>query len=252
MEATERAGAFSRRGGQIGDVEADHLRSRAGGLPRASGTSARSGTSPSHRPSACSLRPQIAHNPARSLPAGPARRSPPDERGRWARRGQRSRLHQEDRDVPAVLKAISRGGRHGREHTPCASDNAILLDMKNRSNRGGKHGEVWSKAPRWLLWRHGKSAASPRRRPIFIPPFRVGSRLPPLKPLIRRRSDRCCAGASAAGPGAGCRSQPLLRDRLALMAAETCVSMTGRREDQASLRDVAHLTRPGDHPVPRA
>ncbi len=105
----------------------------------------------------------------------------------------------------------------------------------------------------WLLWRHGKSAASPRRRPIFIPPlpgwiaaassetldqaaFRSGAALAHLQQVL----------ALDAVP------QPLLRDRLALMAAETCVSMTGRREDQASLRDVAHLTRPGDHPVPRA
>ena len=42
----------------------------------------------------------------------------------------------------------------------------------------------------------------------------------------------------------------LLRDRLALMAAETCVAITGRREGQAALRDAVHLTRAGDNTGP--
>lgn len=44
--------------------------------------------------------------------------------------------------------------------------------------------------------------------------------------------------------------QALWRDRLALLAAEGCVAMTGRREGQGALRDAAHLTRAGDHPGP--
>jgi hypothetical protein len=44
--------------------------------------------------------------------------------------------------------------------------------------------------------------------------------------------------------------QALWRDRLALAAAETCVSLAGRREGTGALRDAVHLTRPGDDPGP--
>lgn len=44
--------------------------------------------------------------------------------------------------------------------------------------------------------------------------------------------------------------QSLWRDRQALAAAEVCVGCSGRREDQAALRDAVHLIRPGDHPGP--
>lgn len=44
--------------------------------------------------------------------------------------------------------------------------------------------------------------------------------------------------------------QALWRDRLALMAAEACMAMTGRREGQRALRDAVHLTRAGDNPGP--
>jgi len=43
---------------------------------------------------------------------------------------------------------------------------------------------------------------------------------------------------------------PLLRDRLALHAAEACMIRTGRPERATDLRDAAHLTRPGDLPGP--
>ncbi|MFC4730141.1 DUF1403 family protein [Salipiger abyssi] len=42
----------------------------------------------------------------------------------------------------------------------------------------------------------------------------------------------------------------LLRDRLALSAAEACLTSSGRPERAADLRDVLHLLRPGDHPGP--
>ncbi|ASM74521.1 MULTISPECIES: DUF1403 family protein [Roseobacteraceae] len=42
----------------------------------------------------------------------------------------------------------------------------------------------------------------------------------------------------------------LLRDRLALWAAEACVVHTGRPERAADLRDAVHLLRPGDQPGP--
>ena len=42
----------------------------------------------------------------------------------------------------------------------------------------------------------------------------------------------------------------LLRDRLALCAAEACVAFSGRPERQAELRDAVHLLRPGDLPGP--
>jgi hypothetical protein len=42
----------------------------------------------------------------------------------------------------------------------------------------------------------------------------------------------------------------LLRDRLALCAAEACVAFSGRRERAGELRDAAHLLRPGDLPGP--
>ncbi len=44
--------------------------------------------------------------------------------------------------------------------------------------------------------------------------------------------------------------QDLLRDRLALMAAEACVGFSGRMERAADLRDALHLVRPGDLPGP--
>ncbi|MFY1709428.1 DUF1403 family protein [Tritonibacter scottomollicae] len=42
----------------------------------------------------------------------------------------------------------------------------------------------------------------------------------------------------------------LLRDRLALRAAEACVAFSGRPERTAELRDAIHLLRPGDLPGP--
>jgi hypothetical protein len=44
--------------------------------------------------------------------------------------------------------------------------------------------------------------------------------------------------------------QALLRDRLALRAAEACVAFAGRPERARELRDAAHLLRPGDLPGP--
>ena len=44
--------------------------------------------------------------------------------------------------------------------------------------------------------------------------------------------------------------QALLRDRLALRAAEACVAFSGRSERAGELRDVVHLLRPGDLPGP--
>ena len=42
----------------------------------------------------------------------------------------------------------------------------------------------------------------------------------------------------------------LLRDRLALAAAEACVTFSGRPERSEALRDTLHLLRPGDLPGP--
>lgn len=44
--------------------------------------------------------------------------------------------------------------------------------------------------------------------------------------------------------------QALLRDRLALRAAEACVAFSGRLERAGELRDTVHLLRPGDLPGP--
>ena len=44
--------------------------------------------------------------------------------------------------------------------------------------------------------------------------------------------------------------QALLRDRLALRAAEACVAFSGRPERAGELRDAIHLLRPGDLPGP--
>lgn len=44
--------------------------------------------------------------------------------------------------------------------------------------------------------------------------------------------------------------QSLLRDRLALRAAEACVAFSGRPERVRELRDAVHLLRPGDLPGP--
>ena len=50
----------------------------------------------------------------------------------------------------------------------------------------------------------------------------------------------------------GCEEVPqaLLRDRLALRAAEACVAVSGRPERAGELRDAVHLLRPGDLPGP--
>lgn len=42
----------------------------------------------------------------------------------------------------------------------------------------------------------------------------------------------------------------LWRDRLALVAAEACVELAGRREGAGALRDALHLTKAGDDPGP--
>lgn len=44
--------------------------------------------------------------------------------------------------------------------------------------------------------------------------------------------------------------QPLLRERLALRAAEACVAVSGRAERAGALRDAVHFLRPGDLPGP--
>ncbi|GLT12444.1 DUF1403 family protein [Sulfitobacter porphyrae] len=44
--------------------------------------------------------------------------------------------------------------------------------------------------------------------------------------------------------------QTLLRERLALRAAEACVTLSGRSERAGELRDAVHLLRPGDLPGP--
>ncbi len=44
--------------------------------------------------------------------------------------------------------------------------------------------------------------------------------------------------------------QALLRDRLALRAAEACMVLSGRPERAGELRDAVHLLRPGDLPGP--
>ncbi len=44
--------------------------------------------------------------------------------------------------------------------------------------------------------------------------------------------------------------QALLRDRLALRAAEACMAFSGRPERAGELRDTVHLLRPGDLPGP--
>jgi hypothetical protein len=44
--------------------------------------------------------------------------------------------------------------------------------------------------------------------------------------------------------------QALLRERLALRAAEACVGFTGRSERAGELRDAVHVLRPGDQPGP--
>ena len=46
--------------------------------------------------------------------------------------------------------------------------------------------------------------------------------------------------------------QALLRERLALRAAEACVGFSGRSERAGELRDAVHLLRPGDQPGPAA
>lgn len=66
--------------------------------------------------------------------------------------------------------------------------------------------------------------------------FRAGAALATLHPIVSRPREDV--------PGA------LLRDRLALAAAEACARLSGRPERAADLRDEVHLARPGDRPGP--
>lgn len=87
--------------------------------------------------------------------------------------------------------------------------------------------------------------------------------LPPAPPLPGWLGPETAADAETAAFRAGAAlahlalvaavpdvPQALWRDRLALVAAEACVAMTGRREGQEALRDAIHLTRAGDSPGP--
>ena len=66
--------------------------------------------------------------------------------------------------------------------------------------------------------------------------FQAGAALATLHPLVARPREDVPAA--------------LLRDRLALRAAEACLRLAGRAERAAELRDELHLLRPGDRPGP--
>ncbi|WP_374644147.1 DUF1403 family protein [Tabrizicola sp.] len=95
----------------------------------------------------------------------------------------------------------------------------------------------------------------PRATPVEALPM-----LPPLPGWITAAPAETLAaaafrsGAALAHLGlataAGDVPMALLRDRLALSAAEVCAGIAGRREGARGLRDALHLTKAGDDPGP--
>lgn len=93
--------------------------------------------------------------------------------------------------------------------------------------------------------------SSPAQTTEFLPPLPGWIMSGPAEGLERAafRSGAALAHLSSAASAIDV-PQALWRDRLALGAAEVCVSHTGRREGASALRDALHLTKAGDDPGP--
>lgn len=112
--------------------------------------------------------------------------------------------------------------------------------------------KLWKEAPR-----HGRLPAMKiERQPILHDPGTL-PRMPPWVTSGRAESLEDVAFLSGAAlsqlHGALSREEvphTLLRERLALRAAEACVVLSGRPERAGALRDAVHLLRPGDLPGP--
>ena len=129
-------------------------------------------------------------------------------------------------------------------------DNQTLSDFKSRHRGGGSCGIIWRKAPSGIrvpgmgsgtattldVFRPRDDlpawTASGREEGIELAAFSSGAALALL--------DRALADPDGMMPAA------LLRDRLALGAAEACLKFEGRRANEAEIRDAACLTRAGD------
>lgn len=94
-----------------------------------------------------------------------------------------------------------------------------------------------------------KPIASPETHPTYLPPLpswvtQNHDKTPDLEPFL--------AGASLAmlhmllADPSEVLPAELLRNRLALRAAEACLKLEGRRDSEVVLRDAYYLTRPGD------
>jgi len=100
-----------------------------------------------------------------------------------------------------------------------------------------------------------KAAASPETHPAYLPPLPAWVTQAHGKTL---ETEVFLAGASLAMlhmvladpmgalPSQGTLPAELLRNRLALRAAEACLKIEGRRDSEAEIRDAYYLTRSGD------
>ncbi|MEM1128990.1 MAG: DUF1403 family protein [Pseudomonadota bacterium] len=99
------------------------------------------------------------------------------------------------------------------------------------SDLSPQHRDEMRAPPTLPAWCHNKPSATAEAAA-----FRSGAALAVLHPWLAQPVPQV--------------PQALVRDRLALAAAEACVSAAGRPERAADLRDEVHLLRPGESPGP--
>ncbi|MFV0360354.1 DUF1403 family protein [Tropicimonas sp.] len=100
--------------------------------------------------------------------------------------------------------------------------------MTGQSRHSSPAGQHPPAPPHWI--------GAVREQGLAAAAFRSGAALAALHPWVAAPRDDL--------------PQALLRDRLALRAAEACVMLSGRTERAAELRDEVHLARPGETPGP--
>ena len=129
-------------------------------------------------------------------------------------------------------------------------DNQTLTDFKSRHRGGGSCGVIWRKAPSGIRV-PGMGSGTATTLDVFRPRYD----LPAWTASGREEGIESAAFSSGAALALldraladpdGMMPAALLRDRLALGAAEACLKFEGRRANEAEIRDAACLTRAGD------
>ena len=99
-----------------------------------------------------------------------------------------------------------------------------------------------------------KTAASPETHPVFLPPLpswvtQNHGKTPESEAFLSGASlamlHMVLANPSATLPSQSTLTAELLRNRLALRAAEACLKLEGRRESEADIRDAFYLAQAG-------